>query len=163
MAYVVKVDDTEYRVEIQQDETGYVATLNGSKKVVNIIRTSSDSFTAIIDDRPYAILFEENDVLLVNGEAYTVQVLDEQIEKLIKASPATFAKKELTMKAPMPGLVVEVLVTQGDEVKKGQGCLVVEAMKMQNEMKASRDGIVKQIFVSKGQTVNSGDRLITIE
>jgi biotin carboxyl carrier protein len=163
MAYIVKVDDTEYRVEIQQDEAGYVAILNDRKKAVSVVRTSPDGFTAIVDDRPYAVVIEENGQIHINGETYSVQVVDEQIEKLIKMSPDTFVKKELTMKAPMPGLVVEVLVAQGDEIKKGQGCLIVEAMKMQNEMKASRDGIVKQVFVSKGQTVNSGDRLITIE
>jgi len=163
MAYIVQVDRAEYRVEVLQEGSGFVVTLNDNRRLVDIVRTSAGSFTAIIDNTPYTISFEQDGEINVNGEVYAVQVCDEQIQKLIKSSPDTLVKKEMTMKAPMPGLVVEVLVTQGDTVKKGQGLLVVEAMKMQNDMKASRDGIVKQVFVSKGQTVNSGDRLITIE
>lgn len=163
MAYIVQVDNIEFRVEMHQEGTVFIATLNGKKRLVEIVRVAADRFTAIIDNRPYAIFIAKDGEINVNGEVYAVQVLDEQIQKLIKSSPDTFAKKALTMKAPMPGLVVEVLVTQGDSVKKGQGLLIVEAMKMQNDMKASRGGIVKQVFVSKGQTVNSGDKLIIIE
>ena len=131
--------------------------------MVDIVRTSPDHFTVIVDSAPYAISFDRDDEISVNGEVYAVQVLDEQVQRLLSSGPDRFAKKELTMKTPMPGLVVEVLVAQGDTVKKGQGLLVVEAMKMQNDIKALRDGIVKQIFVAKGQTVNSGDKLIIIE
>jgi biotin carboxyl carrier protein len=163
MAYIVQIDDIEFRVDVQNEKGGFIAVLNDRKKRVDLVRTTSDSYTMIIDNIPYAISIHRGGEIVVNGEVYTTQVFDEQIQKLIKMSPDTFAKKELTMKAPMPGLVVEVLVAQGDTVKKGQGLLVVEAMKMQNDLKASRDGVVKQLFVVKGQTVNSGDRLIIIE
>jgi biotin carboxyl carrier protein len=65
--------------------------------------------------------------------------------------------------ANMPGKVVRVLVSVGDEVKTKEGVIVVEAMKMQNEMRSPKDGIVKQINFAEGDTVNTGDILVVIE
>ena len=63
----------------------------------------------------------------------------------------------------MPGKVVKLLVSKGDEVKAGAGLVVVEAMKMQNEMKASKDGRVTRIHVSEGSTVAPGETLLIVE
>lgn len=67
------------------------------------------------------------------------------------------------IKTAMPGKLVRILVEQGDEVQKGDGILVVEAMKMQNEMKSPKDGVVKEIRFEEGATVNAGDVLAVIE
>ena len=66
------------------------------------------------------------------------------------------------MKAPMPGLVVRVEVTQGQVVKVGEGLVVVEAMKMENELRATRPGVVQTIHVAAGQTVAKGASLVTL-
>ena len=63
----------------------------------------------------------------------------------------------------MPGKVVRVLVAAGDAVEAGQGLLVVEAMKMQNEMKSPRDGIIAKILVAEGATVAAGETLVVIQ
>ena len=63
----------------------------------------------------------------------------------------------------MPGKLVRILVEQGAEIKQGEGVLVVEAMKMQNEMKSPKDGVVKEIRFAEGATVNAGDILAVIE
>jgi biotin carboxyl carrier protein len=67
------------------------------------------------------------------------------------------------IKTAMPGKVMRVLVEEGAEIKQGEGVIVVEAMKMQNEMKSPRDGIVKEIRFAEGATVNAGDVLAVIE
>lgn len=67
------------------------------------------------------------------------------------------------MLAPMPGKVVAILAAVGDTVERGQGVLVVEAMKMQNEVKAARDGVVSEIKVSAGDTVSAGQVLARLE
>ncbi len=67
------------------------------------------------------------------------------------------------IKTAMPGKLVRILVEVGAEVKQGDGVLVVEAMKMQNEMKSPKDGIVKEIRFEEGATVNAGDVLAIIE
>ena len=67
------------------------------------------------------------------------------------------------VQSPMPGKVVKVLVAVGDEVKAGQGVVVVEAMKMENELKSPKDGKVKAVAAKEGQTVEAGQSLVTLE
>jgi biotin carboxyl carrier protein len=68
-----------------------------------------------------------------------------------------------SVQSPMPGKVVKVLVAVGDEVKAGQGVVVVEAMKMENELKSPKDGKVKAVSAKEGQTVEAGQTLVTLE
>ena len=67
------------------------------------------------------------------------------------------------VQSPMPGKVVKVLVAVGDEVKTGQGVVVVEAMKMENELKSPKDGKIKAVSVKEGQAVEAGQSLVTLE
>jgi biotin carboxyl carrier protein len=69
-------------------------------------------------------------------------------------------KKSIKIKSQMPGKIVRILIRAGDEVKKGQALLVMEAMKMENEIKAIQDGVVKEIKVTEGQAVETGAELI---
>ena len=130
---------------------------------IELTHKEGDQLALIIDNKPFTVVLESDGHIVVNDEIYSVEIVDEQISKLIKASPERFHKREMAIRAPMPGLIIEVEVKEGDQVKTGQGLLIVEAMKMQNEMNAPSDGVVKKILVEKGQTVNSGDTLIVIE
>jgi biotin carboxyl carrier protein len=67
------------------------------------------------------------------------------------------------IKAPMPGKIIRILVNPGDEVQEGQGLLIMEAMKMENELRASRKGIVQDLRAEIGQSVESGALLMIIE
>jgi biotin carboxyl carrier protein len=73
------------------------------------------------------------------------------------------AKKRAQVTAYMPGRVVAVLVGEGDTVQAGQGLLVLEAMKMENEIQAEHEGVVKRVMVDKGQSVEGGDVLFELE
>ena len=73
---------------------------------------------------------------------------------------ALHAKKAADLKAPMPGLVVEVSVSEGQEIKKGDKLVVLEAMKMENILKSPADGVVKKVNVKKGNTVEKNEVLI---
>jgi biotin carboxyl carrier protein len=66
------------------------------------------------------------------------------------------------MSAPMPGTILDILVTEGQTVKKGEIILILEAMKMENEIAAAADGLVSKIYTSKGETVSAGDPMLTI-
>lgn len=79
-----------------------------------------------------------------------------------RAAPAQKAVSS-SVQSPMPGKVVKLLVGVGDEVKAGQGVVVVEAMKMENELKSPRDGKVKAVSVKEGQAVEAGQALATLE
>ncbi len=163
MAYVVKIEDKEFKVELEKKGDMFDVLVDGQRKHVELMHRDKDALLLLIDGRPYRVVLEADDQLIVNDEEYHTEVLDEQIQKLIKASPQSLHKKELILRASMPGLVIDVLVSEGDSVTRDRGLFIIEAMKMQNEMKSSRDGVVKQVFVKKGQTINSGDKLAVIE
>ena len=76
------------------------------------------------------------------------------------AAPASAGAVEV--KAPMPGNILDVRVSAGQAVKKGDVLLILEAMKMENEILAARDGVVASVAVAKGATVNSGDVMLTL-
>lgn len=97
------------------------------------------------------------------GERFEVEALDERtrhIRSLVGAGRAHAGGGVL--KAPMPGLVVRVMVEPGQQVVAGQGILVLEAMKMENELKAAGPGVVERIDVSVGQAVEKGARLVVM-
>lgn len=100
----------------------------------------------------------------INSNLYTIQIgtpLDELIEAMGLALGNTVAVNDI--KAPMPGLILDVPVKAGDVVKEGDYVLVLEAMKMENALTAPRDGVVKAITVAKGDTVDKGQLLIEME
>ena len=84
------------------------------------------------------------------------------VEKETPAAPTAPVAGAETVEAPMPGTIVSIAVKAGDQVKKGQVLLVLEAMKMENEIVASRDAKVVSVNVSKGDMVNPGDALVQI-
>ena len=164
MSYLVKIDNKKFKLDIKREGNYFKIFLNDKKINAEIISGDKNyQLTLIIDNKPYSIVFDSDNQISVNEEQYATEVVDEQIQKLIKVSPETVHKKELAVTAPMPGLVIELEVKEGDSVKSGQGLVIVEAMKMQNEMKAPKDGVIKKILVKKSQTVNSKDILIIIE
>jgi len=95
------------------------------------------------------------------GRRFTVEVSNPRDTS--RGSRASIGSGHQNVAAPMPGKVIRVLVNTGDAVEAGQGLVVVEAMKMQNEMKAARPGRVIEIRAGAGQTVGAGDTLLILE
>jgi biotin carboxyl carrier protein len=97
----------------------------------------------------------------VNGNSYTIKVAD-KYDRLIKQIGLTIggSQKLNTIKSPMPGLVLQINVEEGQQVQKGDTLLILEAMKMENVIKAPADAIVKAIQVSKGDAIEKGQLLI---
>lgn len=100
-------------------------------------------------------------VLKVNGTTYKVNVED-QFDQLLKqlGLDNLVANKIMETKAPMPGLVLKVIVEEGAVIKKGDGLLILEAMKMENILKSSTDGVVKKILIKQGDKVEKNQILI---
>lgn len=99
----------------------------------------------------------------VAGERLEVEVVDErtrQIQGL--AGPRPGPASGGTLRAPMPGLVVRLEVTEGQRVAPGAGLVVIEAMKMENELRAPRGGVVAKVHVAAGQAVEKGAALVTL-
>jgi biotin carboxyl carrier protein len=105
---------------------------------------------------------ESQSRIVIGEETFTYEVRDPRSlgARRAKAASHDGPKK---IKAPMPGKVVRILAGEGTHVEAGQGVLVIEAMKMQNEMKSPKAGVVKKILAAEGTTVNAGDALAEIE
>lgn len=112
----------------------------------------------------------------INNKKYEVEVEKAGEENTPKAagisSNESSASKETaadvspngeTIKAPIPGTILEIKVTEGQKVKKGDDIFILEAMKMENEIKAGHDATVEKIVVTKGQQVNTGDVLVILK
>lgn len=99
----------------------------------------------------------------VGAERLTLDVADERTRALREMTGGAEVEAEMRVVAPMPGLVVRVEVEEGQQVRAGQGLVVVEAMKMENELKAPADGTVARIEVKPGQTVDKGATMIVLE
>ncbi len=103
-------------------------------------------------------------IIKVNSNTYEVNIndaLDQQIEALGFEIGAS--KKINDIKAPMPGLILEINVNEGQEVKENDALLILEAMKMENVINSPRDGVIKSISVKQGETVDKNALLITFE
>ena len=143
--------------EIQADEAN----------ALNIISLNDNSFHILKNNKAYNATVESVDYktktfnMKINGTLYVVKINDKYdrlIDQLGMKVGAT--QKVGDVKAPMPGLVLEVAVSVGETVSKGDKMLILEAMKMENVIKAVGDGIVKAIHITKGTAVEKGQLLI---
>jgi biotin carboxyl carrier protein len=102
--------------------------------------------------------------VLVDGQPFRVEIQEEQERRLRAAAGKGEVKTgKRTVAAPMPGKVVRLLVRPGDVVRPGDGIIVVEAMKMENELKAVAAGTVKEVRVVEGKAVSAGEILVVME
>jgi acetyl/propionyl-CoA carboxylase alpha subunit len=115
----------------------------------------------VVEGRQYRCVLD-GDGVVIDGHRYGFEVEDPRSLRGRRGGGAG-AEGPRPVKAPMPGRVVRLLVEVGDEVAEGQGVVVIEAMKMQNELKASKGGRVGKIGVSVGDTVGAGDVLVVVE
>ena len=119
------------------------------------------NWSILIDGRSYAVVILSEGEISVNGRVFHVGVFDPRELRGRRSGADDTGPQSIT--APMPGRVIRVLVETGREVVAGEGLIVVEAMKMQNEMKAPRAGRVAAIKTVTGATVSAGDVLLVIE
>jgi biotin carboxyl carrier protein len=121
-------------------------------------------YSVLKDGRSYAARIEESDgcvVVFIDGHRFEVEIRDPR--RWSRQSGRQGAEGRLNVAAPMPGKIVRLLVAEGDSVAAGQGLLVMEAMKMQNEIKAPKAGRVVSLTALEGATVAAGDVLAAIE
>jgi acetyl/propionyl-CoA carboxylase alpha subunit len=139
-----------------------------TEKGIDLIEVKQGIFHIIKDNKSYnaevlkANHEEKNFVIRVNGNKYTVQLKDKYDDLLKELGiEGTSAKKVKELKAPMPGLVVDIRVNEGDEIKKGDALVVLQAMKMENILKSPADAIIKKIHVKKEDTIEKNQVLIS--
>lgn len=137
---------------------------------LDAVSVGDSQFHVLKDNRSYRAEITQSDFLSknytvkVNGNIYEVNLAD-SLDLLIKEMgfEVGAAKQVNAIKAPMPGLVLEISVEVGQEVQEGDNLLILEAMKMENSFTSPRAGIIKSIAVNKGQAVDKGQLLIEFE
>ena len=162
MKFVARTGDANHEVVVSRADGGYVVTLDGVVHVLDARKLEADFYSILFEGRSYEVSVEP-----VGGRYLVRHGAHEQVVELADASRA--GRDELHRKggpeeivSVMPGKVVRVLVAAGADVKAGQGLVVVEAMKMENEIASPRAGRVVEVAVTTGQTVESGARLIVL-
>lgn len=144
----------------------YGITLEGKTFEVDTLELPNGGLSLVAGTASWAADFEEkNDTMevLVRGQRVRLDVADERKLRLRAANAAFGVEGKQTINAPMPGKVVKLLVKAGDEVVEGQGLVVVEAMKMENELKSPKGGKVTEVFAKEGTAVENGAPLLVVE
>ncbi len=139
--------------------------LNGKKIEYSYTETSDSEINVIINGKSYSFLVDkEKGEFFYKNKPVDVHLITkkEQLLKSINNSAST-ASRKTEIKSPMPGLVVKIEKNIGDNVSVGDGLIILEAMKMENEIKSPTAGIVKKIFVIEKQTVEKNSHLMLIE
>jgi len=165
MKYITTVEDKQFLVEIIDEKH---VSVDGKIYNVDFETVSGQPvFSLIVDGKSHEAYVQEGDEIwqvLMRGQLYPVKVEDEREKRLRAAAGGGVAETgEFHLRAPMPGLVVAIPVTDGQEVKKGQVLLILESMKMQNELKSPRDGKVSRIRVKPGESVEQKQALLSIQ
>ena len=145
----IKVNESkEIAIDLKKNEV----VMNGKKVHADIVKIGSNKFHVLFNEGSYTIeLLSKNKtgkelIIVVNGKKQHVHVKDEFDELLHQLGMDNLNEKKMNeVKAPMPGLVLRMMVKEGDAVKKGDALLVLEAMKMENVIKSTGEGVVKII------------------
>ncbi len=165
MKYVTTVEDQEYAIEIIEDEDAIL--VDGVRYQYDFAAVGDQPvFTLLLSGKSYeAYVYESAEGLkvLLQGTMYPATVIDEREQRLRSAlGSQPSLGGEFYLKAPMPGLIVDVPVEEGQAVEKGQVLLILESMKMQNELKSPRKGIVSRLRVDVGDNVERKETLLSV-
>jgi pyruvate carboxylase subunit B len=165
MNYLVKVLGRERSITVESDDQ---VTLDGTPCAAHLESIDGQSlYSLLICNASHEVSVEPHGdryYVLVDGTRYEVQVADAVLVQAGRAVTAPDQEEgEVTVASPMPGIVVAVLVEQGQRVRVGEGMLILEAMKMENELRAPCNGVVLCVHVTPGQTVNQREILVTLE
>ncbi|MBK9637456.1 MAG: biotin/lipoyl-binding protein [Bacteroidetes bacterium] len=163
MTKVIINGSTELKVE----QNGTDLLINGTKKVFDLKQLHPGSYHLLNSGVSYNVEVissnpkEKKHSIRLNGKVLHLQLRD-RYDDLLKelGMDASSSQRVGDLKAPMPGLVVNIPVKEGDQVKKGDTLVILEAMKMENALKATVDATVKKIAVIKGKVVEKNEVLI---
>jgi biotin carboxyl carrier protein len=164
MKYYATIEDETFEIEINQ--LGELC-IDGNCVQVDFQSISGSSiYSVLLGQASYEALVEARDdcyEVLVQGTLYRVCVEDERIRRLAQAARG-FAPPsgEIAIKAPMPGLIIDVPVQEGQAIAEGDVLVILESMKMENELRAPRSGVVRQVRVQTGDSVEQNQTLVAV-
>lgn len=166
VAFIAKLGEQAYRVEIE--ETGksvYRVVVEGHEFLVDGKKTGRTSYSLIVDNRSFEVEVDNKEDeyrIVVDGRNYHLRLVDERRMRVGAQSGIELQGRQ-NVSVPMPGKVIAILVSEGDAVERGQGLVIVEAMKMENEVRSPIAGSVREIKVKAGDAVEGGAVLAVVE
>jgi acetyl/propionyl-CoA carboxylase alpha subunit len=165
MRYFVTIGDRTLEVDLSGDEP-VVEGHPVDAEMVSLPGTTVRNLR--VDGRSHTLLAQPLERrgrwgIAFGASRFTVEAVDERTRAIREMTGGADEEAEKVVTAPMPGLVVKIEVEVGQQVAAGQGVVIVEAMKMENELKAPADGVVARVEISEGQTVEKGATLIVLE
>ncbi|MCD6553946.1 MAG: hypothetical protein DRI52_03495 [Chloroflexi bacterium] len=163
MRYVTTIEDKTFVIEIKEGEI----IVDGQAHAVDMRRIEPLSlYSLLIDNLSHETFIEEREgkyCVVLQGKLYTVQVQEERAwQQTVPPLTPLVAGGEISIKSPLPGLVLEVLVTAGQAVRAGEALLVLESMKMRTDLSSPYDGVVQEVHVAAHDQVTQGRTLVTI-
>jgi biotin carboxyl carrier protein len=162
---IVQIDGKNYRLGLERTAAGWRCQLDGRDVPVDAVLARPDVLSVVIEGKAYEIKRERTATdlhLWVGGVRYAAELRDPRSLRSRKAVAGDdIGPRKLI--APMPGKVIRILLQEKAKVEAGQGILVMEAMKMQNEIKSPRRGMIQRILATEGANVNAGDVLAIVE
>ncbi len=167
MAFIAKLGEKTHTVEIEEvDKSLYRVAVDGNEFLVDGRKTGLRNYSLIVNHRSFEVdvdVEEDEYRVLVDGRSYHIHLVDERRMRLggLQAGIQLQGRQEVS--APMPGKVIAVLVSEGERVEKGQGLVIVEAMKMENEVRCPVAGEVKEVRAKPGETLEAGAVLVVVE
>jgi len=144
----------------------YILTVGDRRHEVDALVLKHGAVSMLIDSESYSLEFEDHEDIvgvMVKNQVTRIDVANERRMRLRAVGGQFAAEGKQTIVAPMPGKVVKVLVNVGDEVTEGQGIVIVEAMKMENELKSPKAGKVVEVVAKEGAPVEMNAKLAVIE
>jgi biotin carboxyl carrier protein len=166
MKYEIEINGSRRSVEFTpraRGESRVTFTVDGRSVEADAIRISRAAYSILIGGRSLDVTTEETSaglLLRTEGREFHVQIIDPRSWRRGRGTGIELQGRQQLV-APMPGKIVRVLVAAGQKVSAGQGLLVIEAMKMQNEIRSPKSGMVEKL-AREGQTVNAGEILAIV-
>lgn len=160
----LKINNRVRNVTINKGPSRDEISLDGKGIAADIVEVRAGIFSVLIESKVFEarVWRAANGVhVAIGGVEYLAQLQDPRQWRRGAAGSSAMEGRQNVI-APMPGKVVRILVKSGEKIALGQGLLIVEAMKMQNEIKAAKDGTVEKLIVQEGQPVNAGEVLAVI-
>jgi biotin carboxyl carrier protein len=165
MLYHITIDEKIYRLELVRAGGQWQCRLDGREIPIDAVLTGCDRISLLVEGASYEIKRERtatDTCLWIGSAGYAAEVRDPRSWRARKRRVGDESGPRKLV-ASMPGKIVRVLVREKAEVEAGQGIVVVEAMKMQNEIKSPKKGMVQKLIATEGGNVNAGDVLAIIE
>ena len=158
---------TDYLISVNTKKTQVTAS---EAEALDMVKLDDTNFHVLQNNQAYAINLLQTDFqnktlkVSVNGNTYDIKIEDEYDQLVEKMGLLSVTSQKVnSIKAPMPGLIIDIMIKEGQEISEGTPLLVLSAMKMENIILSQGDGVIKTIAIQKNDTVEKGQLIIEME